>query len=140
MSDVADDVPVPWTHAERAFVAFFFQSLGLDAVGEHLFPRSQQLDRRLQLPRGLFNHLAQGINAFRGLPEPKDLGSTRGAVNAVNHIIKVARQQMDVFTIEGGNERAVQSTHDFVRNLVGFILKPLDGLNAIPSPTRGTGQ
>src|SRR5262249_35394148 len=54
--------------------------------------------------------------------------AARGSVHEINYVIELAAKGVDVFAIEGGNERLIELRKDAVRDFVAFMLNILDGL------------
>src|SRR5439155_550264 len=59
-------------------------------------------------------------------PEPKDLRAPGSPVHRVHDVIEIGRELVNVFAIERRNEGAVEAVDDLMRDLIGFMLQPLD--------------
>src|SRR5216684_4804677 len=112
-------------------VAFIFVAVDLDAVLEGFFGRFDGADGSLYLGGGRDENLNEVNGAGADGVHAVEHEAAGGGVNEVDDVVQLAAEFVNVFAVEGGNERLVQLGEDGMGNLVAFMLKGFDDLHLL---------
>ena len=82
-----------------------------------------------ELLGGAHDRLGQEDGALGRVTGVEHLHLAGAAVHQVHHVVEARGQHVDVFAVERRDEGAVQPGHHLVRDDVGLVLQPLDGLH-----------
>jgi hypothetical protein len=66
--------------------------------------------------------------------------ASRNRINTIDHVVEIARQEVDVLSVNRCDEGPVEAGHDLMRDLIGLMLEALDGFRTIRYTLRLTGE
>jgi hypothetical protein len=92
---------------------------------------TQMFDALQNLGRDAPDDLAQLLHPSRRRTKLQDMCASRNRVNTIDHVVEIARQQVDVLPVNRRDEGPVEAVHDFMSDLIGLMLEALDGFRTI---------